>query len=77
MDIPVFRKNRKKVNKSVLRAVIFIMMAIVFFVMEITGHTVNVYTIIRGFIVVGACDVAVENLCKKDISKGEITDEKK
>lgn len=77
MDIPVFRKNREKADKSVLRAVIFFIMAITFFAMEITGHTVNIYTIIRGFIVVGACDVAIENLCKKDTGKGEITDEKK
>ena len=65
IDIPVFRKNREKADKSVLRAVIFFIMAITFFAMEITGHTVNIYTIIRGFIVVGACDVAIENLCKK------------
>lgn len=65
IDIPVFRKNREKADKSVLRAVIFFMMAIVFLAMEITGHTVNIYTIIREFIVVGACDVAIENLCKK------------
>ena len=77
MDIPVFRKNREKTDKSVLRAVIFFIMAITFLAMEITGDTVNIYTIIRGFIVVGACDVAIENLCKKDIVKGEITDGKK
>ena len=77
VDIPIFRKNREKTDKSVLRAVIFFIMAITFFAMEITGHTVNIYTIIRGFIVVGACDVAIENLCKKDTGKGEITDEKK
>ena len=39
-------------------------MAIGFLLMEITGDTVNGYTIIRGFIVVGACDVAIENLGK-------------
>ena len=77
VDIPIFRKNREKADKSVLRAVIFFIMAITFFAMEITGDTVNIYTIIRGFIVVGACDVAIENLCKKDTGKGEITDEKK
>ena len=76
IDIPVFRRNRKKIGKSTVRAVIFFMMAVVFLVMEMTG-TVNIYTIIRGFIVVGACDVAIENLCKKDIVKGEITDGKK
>lgn len=70
VDIPIFRKNREEADKSVLRAVIFFMMAVVFFVMEITGHTVNIYTIIRGFVVAGACDVAIENLCKKDTKKG-------
>ena len=46
-------------------------MAAVFLAMEITGDTVNIYTIIRGFIVVGACDVAIENICKKNCGKGE------
>ena len=64
IDIPVIRKKRKKKDKSTLRAVIFFMMAICFFLMEITGETVNVYTILRGFIVVGACDIAIENLQK-------------
>ena len=77
IDIPVFRKSREKADKSVLRAVIFFIMAITFLAMEIMGHTVNIYTIIRGFIVVGACDVAIENLCKKNTGKGEIADEKK
>ena len=51
------------------------MMAMVFLVMKMTGDTVNTYTIIRGFIVVGVCDVAIENICKK-IEKGESADEK-
>ena len=75
VDIPVFRRNRKKIGKSTVRAVIFFVMAVVFLVMEMTGDTVNIYTIIRGFIVVGACDVAIENTCKK-IEKGESADEK-
>lgn len=64
IDIPVIRKKREKEDKSTLRAVIFFVMAICFFLMEITGENVNVYTILRGFIVVGACDVAIENLQK-------------
>ena len=75
IDIPVFRRNREKIGKSTVRAVIFFMMAVVFLAMEMTGDTVNIYTIIRGFIVVGACDVAIENTCKK-IEKGESADEK-
>ena len=74
IDIPVFRRNRKKIGKSTVRAVIFFMMAVVFLVMEMTGDTVNIYTIIRGFIVVGAYDVAIENICKKH-EKGESADE--
>ena len=65
IDIPVFRKNREKKNNSILRAVVYFMMAVIFFLMEITNDTVNVYTIIRGFIIVGSCDVAIENLWKK------------
>lgn len=75
IDIPVFRRNREKTGKSIVRAVVFFLMAAVFLAMEITGDTVNIYTIIRGFIVVGACDVAMENICKK-IDKGESADEK-
>ena len=71
IDIPVFRRNREKTDKSIVRAVVFFLMAAVFLTMEITGDTVNIYTIIRGFIVVGACDVAIENICKKNCGKGE------
>lgn len=77
IDIPIFRRNREKERKSTLRAIIFFMMAVVFFAMEITGDTVNIYTIIRGFVVVGACDVAIENICKKNIGEGAVADEKK
>lgn len=76
IDIPVLRRNRKKIGKSTVRAVIFFVMAVVFLVMEMTGDTVNIYTIIRGFIVVGACDVAIENIGKKNSGKGESADEK-
>lgn len=66
IDIPVFRRNREKTGKSTVRAVTFFMMAVVFLAMEMTDDTVNIYTIIRGFIVVGACDVAIENISKKN-----------
>ena len=62
IDIPILRKNKEKED---------FLMAAVFLAMEITGDTVNIYTIIRGFIVVGACDVAIENICKKNCGKGE------
>ena len=76
IDIPVFRRKRENEGKNILRAVIFFMMAVVFMALEITGEAVNIYTIIRGFVVIGACDVAIENLCKKNSSRGGIADEK-
>ena len=75
VDIPFFRRNREKTGESIVRAVVFFLMAVVFLAMEMTGDTVNIYTIIRGFIVVGACDAAIENICKKH-EKGENADEK-
>ena len=64
IDIPIFRKNKEKKDKSILRAVVFFIMAVGFFLMEITGDSVDIYTIIRGFVVVGACDIATENVWK-------------
>lgn len=64
IDILVLRKNKEKEDKSILRAVIFLVMALGFFLMEVTGDTVNVHTILRGYVVAGACDVAIENLHK-------------
>ena len=62
IDIPVFRRNREKTGKSIVGAVIYFMMAVVFLAMEMTGDTVNIYTIIRGFIVIGGVDLGIENL---------------
>ena len=39
-------------------------MAVGFFLMEITGDSVDIYTIIRGFVIAGACDIAIENVWK-------------
>ena len=64
IDIPIFRKNKEKKDKSILRAVVFFIMAVGFFLMEITGDSVDIYTIIRGFVIVGACDTAIENVQK-------------
>ena len=64
IDIPIFRKNKEKKDKNKLRAVIFFIMAVGFFLMEITGESVDIYTIIRGFVIVGACDTAIENVQK-------------
>ena len=64
IDIPIFRKNKEKKDKNKLRAGIFFIMAVGFFLMEITGESVDIYTIIRGFVIVGACDTAIENVQK-------------
>lgn len=36
-------------------------MAVVFFLMEVTGDKVDLFTILRGFIVVCAVDFGIEN----------------
>lgn len=64
LDIPVLQKiNKPSSNGGLIRAIIFFLISIVFFVMEISGETVNIYTIIRGFIVIGGIDVGIENVC--------------
>ena len=72
VEIPFGRKNRAKKGNHIIKVIIFSMMAIVFFVMEITGDKVDVYTILRGFVVVGSCDVVIDS-----IYKGVISNEKK
>ena len=62
IDIPIFIKNKEKKDKSILRAVVFFIMVVGFFLIEITGESVDIYTIIRGFVIVGACDTAIENV---------------
>ena len=52
----------KQQSGSLLRTIIYLLMAIVFWVMEITGEKVDVYTIVRGFVVLGGVDVSLENL---------------
>lgn len=63
LDIPVLQAvSKTPPNGSLIRAIIFFFIAIVFFIMEILGKTVDIYTIIRGFIVIGGIDVCIENL---------------
>ena len=38
------------------------LMDIVFFIIEITGDKVNIYTFLRGFVVSGSIDVCCENI---------------
>ncbi|MDB7831671.1 hypothetical protein [Intestinimonas butyriciproducens] len=56
--IPFFKQQ----SGSLLRTILYLLMAIVFLVMEITGEKVDVYTIVRGFVVLGGVDVSLENL---------------
>lgn len=63
LDIPVLKAIRDKKSKGgIINAIIFFVLAVGFFLMEITGDKVDIYTIIRGFIVTGGVDLGVENL---------------
>lgn len=62
LDIPFLSKKRKVQGRSNwVSSLGYFCMAIVFFLMEVTGDMVDVYTILRGFIVVGAVDFGIEN----------------
>lgn len=72
IDIPFLAKKRKEQGRSnLISALGYFCMAVVFFLMEVTGDTVNLFTIIRGFIVVCAVDLGVENLMHLYQSKEE------
>lgn len=61
--IPVFQHMQGASSRgSIIRAIIYMLMAIVFFMMEITGDKVDVYTFLRGFVVTGSIDVCCENI---------------
>ena len=63
IDIPFLAKKRKERGRSnLISALGYFCMAVVFFLMEVTGDTVNLFTIIRGFIVVCAIDFGIENI---------------
>ncbi len=63
LDIPFLQGMRKtSSNGSLFRAVIFLLMAAVFLLMELTMETASIYTVARGFIVVGGLDMCGENL---------------
>ena len=63
VDIP-FLSNKRKAQRhgNLVSALGYFCMAIVFFLMEVTGDTVNLFTIIRGFVVVCAVDFGIENV---------------
>ena len=63
VDIPFLSNKRKAHSRSnLISAIGYFCMAIVFFLMEVTGDTVNLFTIIRGFIVVCATDFGFDGL---------------
>ena len=63
IDIPFLAKKRKEQGRgNLISALGYFCMAVVFFLMEVTGDTVNLFTIIRGFIVVCAIDFGIENI---------------
>ncbi|MCD7838432.1 MAG: hypothetical protein LUG65_05935 [Clostridiales bacterium] len=60
LDIPFLQGMRKTPpNGSLFRAVLFLLMAVVFLLMQLTTETASIYT---GFIVVGGLDEGGENL---------------
>lgn len=62
VDIPFLSGKRKEQGRSnLLSSIGYFCMAVVFFLMEVTGDTVNLFSIIRGFIIVCAVDFGIEN----------------
>ena len=63
VDIPFLSKKRKVKSRGNWISVLgYFCMAVVFFLMEVTGDKVDVFTILRGFIVVCAVDFGLEGL---------------
>lgn len=63
LDIPFLQGMGKTPSTgSLFKAVLFLLMAVVFLLMELTMETASVYTVARGFIVVGGLDECGENL---------------
>lgn len=62
IDIPFLAKKRKEEKRgNLVSSIGYFCMAIVFFLMEVTGDSVNLFTLIRGFIVFCAVDFGIEN----------------
>ena len=63
IDIPFLTKKREvKGRGNFVSALGYFCMAIVFFLMEVTGDKVDVFTMLRGFIVVCAADFGIESI---------------
>lgn len=63
VDIPFLSKKRKMKSRGNWISVLgYFCMAVVFFLMEVTGDKVDIFTILRGFIVVCAVDFGLDGL---------------
>ena len=63
LDIPVLKAIRdKKFKGGIINAILFFVLSLGVFLMEITGDKIDIYTIIRGFTVIGGVDLGIENL---------------
>ena len=63
LDIPVLKEKRDKKSKGgIINAILFFVLSLGVFLMEITGDKIDIYTIIRGFTVIGGVDLGIENL---------------
>ena len=54
------RKTSLMIGVSLLIIAIYFSLAVIFFIIEISGKKVDIYTIIRGFVVIGGVDVGIE-----------------
>ena len=63
VDIPFLSNKRKAQSRgNLLSALGCFCMAVVFFLMEVTGDKVDLFTILRGFVVICAADFGFESL---------------
>lgn len=63
VDIPFLKKLRKDLSSASLgKALTYFLTTVIFFAMEITGSKVDIYTILRGMIVLAGVDLGIENL---------------
>lgn len=63
LDIPVLSKIGDTTSKgSLLQSVMWLFASVIFFFMEITGNQVGVFTILRGFIIIGGLDTGISGL---------------
>ncbi|NLC72951.1 MAG: hypothetical protein GX684_04160 [Ruminococcaceae bacterium] len=65
VDIPVLRKRRKGQGSERNVNIAIIIMAMLFVGMEIAGAKENIYTVGRGFVILGALNIIIEYLLSK------------